>query len=303
MWRQVHKRPSEDGGRMREPLANDEHPSGRGGYGSSVSPGNELKMCPLQFIAFTLILTFFAVFAVGCTKTNVPHPDAGNAVSIAYLKSMYEREPVTVTGDIYINARVISTDQYGNFYKTLMLEDDTGGIAMRIDLDNYHRTYYRGMRLRVACNALVISSYGGMLQLGAYAWTDAQPDLGRISANRLPAVITIVAGMDVTPEPLLLTIPELSPDHIGRFAAFNGVQFADAESGRTWSDPDADTDRQICDREGNTLIIRTSRHAEFAGRLLPSRSGYIEGVVTYFNGNYQLVVCSESAAVMESPRF
>lgn len=240
------------------------------------------------------------LLAAGCVRSEDPQ-FGENTVSIAYLKSLYGREAVTIAGEVYIAGHVVSTDQYGNFYKTLFLEDETGGIAIRIDLENYHRAYYRGMRLRVACNALVISSYGGMLQLGAYSYDEGSPDLGHISANRLPAVLTIEHDNDKAPEPLSLTIPELAPEHIGRFASFEGVQFAD--EGVAWSEADADSDRPVRDRDGNSLIVRTSRYAEFAGRILPAHSGYIEGVVTYFSGNYQLVVCSESSAVMESPRF
>ena len=243
-----------------------------------------------------------ALFAAGCKSGSGPEYRDGG-VTIAYLKSLYARSPVTVEGYVYIAGRVVSTDQYGNFYKTLVVEDETGGIAIRIDLENYHRTYFRGMQIRIACNALVLSSYGGMLQLGAYSWEEGSPDPGYIAANRLAAVITVDSDKDQTPEPTPLGIPDLAPRHIGCFVAFEDVQFADPETGLTWSGAEADTDRHVIDRNGNRLIVRTSRFALFAGRTLPHGSGYIEGVMTYFNGKYQLVVCSDTYAVMEKPRF
>ena len=249
------------------------------------------------------IIVFFAVLlAVGCAKNPEPEFRAGD-VSIAWLKSLYGRQPVVVTGDTYITGRVTSTDQYGNFYKTLFIEDDTGGICLRIDLEDYHRTYFRGMHLRIACNALVLSSYGGMLQLGAFSYDAVTPDLSAIPRDRLAAVITIREGEDEAVEPPLLAISELAPQHIGRFVAFDGVQFDDDAVVHTWSEVAADTDRYLTDRAGNRIAVRTSRRATFASRPLPSRSGYIEGVVTYFNGRYQLVVCSDMSAIMDEARF
>ena len=250
-----------------------------------------------------MVLSVAVVLAcAGCKSGSGPEYRSGD-VTIAYLKSMYGRSAVTVEGEVYISGRVVSTDQYGNFYKTLFVEDDSGGISIRIDLTDYHRTYYRGMQVRVTCNALVLSSYGGTLQLGAYSYTEGSSDLGYISANRLPAVITIDEGKGGPPEPTTLTIDGLSPGDIGRLAAFENVQFIDGELPLCWADAEADTDRHITDRSGNTLIVRTSRFADFAGRTLPAGSGYIEGVLTYFNGSYQLVVCSDIYAVMKSPRF
>jgi hypothetical protein len=51
------------------------------------------------------------------------------------------------------------------------------------------------------------------------------------------------------------------------------------------------------------LVVRTSRYADFAHRILPSGSGYIEGVLGYFNGTYQLRVCDDQKAMMYEPRF
>ena len=250
----------------------------------------------------TSIILLAALLAVGCAKNPEPEFRTGD-VSIAWLKSLYGRQPVVVTGDTYITGLVTSTDQYGNFYKTLFIEDDTGGICVRIDLEDYHRTYFRGMRLRIACNALVLSSYGGMLQLGAFSWDAATPDLGAIPRERLAAVITVCEGEDEAVEPPLLAIPDLTSAHIGQFVAFDGVQFGDNAAEHTWSEPTADTDRYLTDRAGNRIAVRTSHRATFAARPLPLRSGYIDGVATWFNGRYQLVVCSDMSAIMHEARF
>jgi hypothetical protein len=98
-----------------------------------------------------------------------------------------------------------------------------------------------------------------------------------------------------------LTFGELSLDDISTFVAFEGVHFAG--EGLSWAEtenevgldgeiiePLSATNRHLVDAAGDTLIVRTSRYARFAPWPLPEGSGRIEGVVGYFNGDYQLVV-------------
>ena len=49
--------------------------------------------------------------------------------------------------------------------------------------------------------------------------------------------------------------------------------------------------------------MRTSRYARFADDVLPIRSGYVEGILGWFNNSYQLRVIDARNVIMESPRF
>lgn len=240
-----------------------------------------------------------SIFAACRSEPSAGPEPADNTVSIAYLKSLYERSAVIVDGEVFIRGRVVSTDQYGAFYNTLYVEDSTGAIAVRVDMENYHRIYFRGMEVVIACNSLMIDSYGGMLRLGVGSPDGFVP----IPQWRVPSVVSIVEGTDISPVPTMLTIGELSARWIGCYAAFECVQFT--EPGQTWSNEDAGaaTNRTLVDCNGFTLTVRTSAHASFAGHLLPSGSGYIEGIITYFNGEYQLEVCSHTVAIMTGERF
>jgi hypothetical protein len=245
----------------------------------------------------------------GCRGGGIEYREpTGAHISIADLKSRFERAPVAIEGEIYITGRVVGSDQWGAFYKTLVLEDATGGIAVRIDMENYHRTYMRGMLVKVACNSLVLSSYGGVVELSAYAHDQAAaPLLGRIPRERLPAVLYVQSGEDEEVMPTLVTtIGALSPEHVSRMVALDDVQFE--EAGQAWCDAAAveagvGTDRHVVDRTGRRLIVRTGPYAGFADRLLPVGSGRIEGVIGWFSGSYQIEVCTADHAVMDGARF
>ena len=217
------------------------------------------------------------------------HQDLNSHVSIAYLKSLYERAPVVIDSEIFISGRVVSSDQYGAFYKTIVIEDQTGGIAIKVDKEYYYRIYHPPDILEVACNSLIISNYGGELQLTGKSGA-------HISSALLPSVI-VRSRSDGDAAPLALDIDRISPLHVNRWVCFDDVQF---EETGTWYHPD---DRYLVDRAGRRLRVHTTQHAYFAAAPLPTQSGYIEGVLGIFDGEYQLKVWSNIYAVMERERF
>jgi hypothetical protein len=234
---------------------------------------------------------------------NIPKPPGEEqTVSIAFLKTLYNNAPVRITGEYRIAGAVVSDDRRGNFYKTLVLDDGTGGIEVRLDMEEIFKEFWIHSRVTVRCNGLWLGSYGGTLQLGAEPCDDFQ-------TRPLPPV-AIAEHLFVDKEhygevkPFALTFGELSQRHVSTFVAFEGVRFV--EQGSCWAetetgtetgtetdptDPPSATNRHLVDGDGNTLIVRTSRYATFAPWPLPEGVGRIEGVLGYFNGEYQLVVC------------
>lgn len=229
------------------------------------------------------------------------HPADPETVSIAFLKTLYKGAPVRIADEYRITGAVVSSDAHGNFYKTLVLDDGTAGIEVKLDMEDIFKTFRIHTRVTVRCNGLWLGSYGGVLQLGGEPFGDYQTQYlpAAVIAEHLQADDalhgTVIARR--------LTIAGLEPRHISSFAEFAGVQFIDEEAGLNWSEEDADTDRHLVDAAGDTLIVRTSRHADFALRALPRMNGTIEGVLGWFNGRYQLVVCDSQKAAFESERF
>lgn len=216
-------------------------------------------------------------------------------VSIAYLRSLYKQYNTLIDSELYITGRVVSSDQYGAFYKNIVIEDATGGINLRVDMDNYYRVYLQGVRVRVACNSLTISDYGGEIRLGYGA--------GYISNSMLPSTIIALESQTEKPIPATLTIGQITPENINCLVRIDGVQFE--EMGAMWCDMEleAGTDRHLIDKKGDRLVVRTNPNVTFRNALLPTGSGYIEGILGVFNGVYQLQIWSNRYLDMESERF
>lgn len=112
-----------------------------------------------------------------------PSPDYQEPVkmeathTIAELVGMYEKgKPLEIAEDIVIAGKVSTTDQPGNIYKSLYIQDETGGIELKIGKNGLYNDYKPGQTLYVKCNGLTLGQYGykdnptyggaGMVQLG-----------------------------------------------------------------------------------------------------------------------------------------
>lgn len=251
-----------------------------------------------------LLISLAAFVACNPPSTIPDNPSIKEeTVSIAYLKTLYTGAPTRITGELHISGRVVGSDVRGNFYKTLVVDDGTGGIEVKLDLEEIFKRFMIHTAVDVRCNGLWLGSYGGTLQLGAEPFGDFQTQY--IPEGDIPLHITCDENFTDEVLPRKLTIGTLSARDISTFVCFEGVQFAGEEMGLGWAEVGAehDTDRHLVDESGNRLVVRTSRYADFAGRTLPSGCGYIEGVLGYFGDTYQLRVCDDQKASMYEPRF
>jgi len=101
----------------------------------------------------------------------------GKIITISELAKMYTvgRGPVDITTDLLICGKVSSSDQSGNIYKSFYLQDDTGGIEIKVGRYSLYNIYKPGQTVYVYLNGLTIGMYGyktgnyggnGMLQVG-----------------------------------------------------------------------------------------------------------------------------------------
>ena len=96
--------------------------------------------------------------------------------TIAALTATYTHgSPFEMTGGKVIGGRVSTTDQPGNFYKSLYIQDATGGIEIKLGKNGLYNDYLEGQYIKVSCDDLFLGEYGyksgsnygnGMVQIG-----------------------------------------------------------------------------------------------------------------------------------------
>ena len=95
--------------------------------------------------------------------------------SIKDLALTYKHGKPIDLEDGMIAGRVITTDQPGNFYKSLYIQDETGGMEIKIGRNGLYNDYHEGQMIYVRLDGLTLGEYGfktgnyggnGMVQVG-----------------------------------------------------------------------------------------------------------------------------------------
>lgn len=103
--------------------------------------------------------------------------DFDKITTIADLAKKYTAHgsPFEMTGGLVISGRVSTTDQPGNFYKSLYIQDETGGMEIKIGQNGLTNNYLEGQEIFIDCDGLYLGEYGyksgakngnGMVQIG-----------------------------------------------------------------------------------------------------------------------------------------
>lgn len=219
-------------------------------------------------------------------------PAGRQTITVAALKERCHGPSVRIAEELNIRGMVVANDAYGEFPKTLVLEDGTGGIEILADLPDLSHDYELGCSLTVLCNGLSLGDYGGKIQLGAPS--EGSYPVARIPAERIARHLRRNSGNIGGRIPLTLGFDVLASRLISRYVRFTHVRFAIEEQGLPFCDRDPEsgellsTDRHLVDDGNDTLVLRTLPGCEYANEPLPAGRGSINGILDYFNGTYQL---------------
>lgn len=251
-------------------------------------------MNKLSLILTSLCIVVAITFLGSCVKDKfdppaekIPSVDFTSNTTIAALRAMHVNAGVldTLTNDIIIQGVVVATDESGNYYKVIVIQDSTGGIEILLDQTDIYTSFRLGQKVFVKCKGMYLGDYGGNIQLG-YNYNGA--------IGRLPAVFIkdhlFADGMPgEVPAPKIVTIPGISLSDQGTLIQFDSVTFP--EAGYIFATTDASaTNRTITDAFQNSIVLRTSMYANFAGLTIPSGFGSVRGILSTFNGTFQFAI-------------
>lgn len=269
-------------------------------------------MKKLFFPVFALIFTAVLTLTFNaCVDKDFDQPPINNGTNpegivanttIAQLKALHDGFDITdITDDVIIEAVVTTNDEAGNFYKEIYVQDATGGIKIGLDFTEIYNDYQEGRKLFIKCQNLKIDEFSGIYSLGP-----AVGDNGLLV--RMPKVIAdehIFPGeLNHFVTPNVVTINEIDGDVLGTLVTLENVQFIDGELGGTYADADNQTtlNRNLMDCNGNTIIMRNSGFASFAGVSLPTGNGSVTGIANQFFDDKQMFISDTDDVNMTAER-
>ena len=270
-----------------------------------------------QFKSYLLMLVA-AFVMVGCAdefdRPPIHEPIAANAdkvnTTIYDLKYTYwddARNYIDTIGqtadgeDIIIKGRVISSDETGNIYKSLVIQDETAALALSINQNSLYTTYRLGQEIVINATGMYIGKYNGLQQLGYPEWyaqgnaweaTFMAPELFKEHAeiNGFPRVAEI--------DTMVVSLGSLPSDPSGlctwqsQLVRLDDVMFTEADGKATFATDDANTNRTLQDMNGNTIIVRNSNYADFRSQKLPVGTGSVVGILSYYGTAWQILLRS-----------
>jgi uncharacterized membrane protein (DUF441 family) len=266
----------------------------------------------------TLIITIATITMIAACNKKFDEPDGTfvdpNLPVTMTLKELKALLPtagtvVEITDDKIIAGIVVADDRSGNFYKSIAIQDASGGISIRLDGTNTFNSYPVGRRIYIKVKGLCIGEYGGMVQLGAIDNSSSTLKQTPIPQNLFDQYIVKGSlGNTITPKvitnfgDLVTTLQDSVQNTLIQFSDFQVIA---ADTSKTFGDPNLTTSAvninlQNC--SGNSIILRSSSYSNFAGINVPNGKGTITAIYTFFNGTKQLLIRDTSDIQFKDPR-
>src|SRR5690606_26791214 len=209
---------------------------------------------------------------------------------------------------------VVSNDSTGNFFKTISVQDDptnpTRGIQVEMDRTNLFNNFPLGSKVKVNLNGLHVGYDNVVVKVGdTYVDSNGNTRVGRMANHKIDSHVSITCEgrFDLTP----VTFPDIASAKasgiLNTLVRIENVQFQ--TTGVTYADAEnQETENRIlegatAETNGQTIILRNSGYATFAGETVPEGSGSITCVLSKYNSDWQLYIRDTNDVQFDNPRF
>jgi hypothetical protein len=209
--------------------------------------------------------------------------------NIKAIKELYQGARLQIADDLVFEATIIADDQFGNYYKTIVVQDDQSGIEVKINDYDLYLTYAVGQKLLVSCKNLYVDTYGGVVQLGSVYNDNGEEKFGGIDPSSLSSHIQLISG-GVALAPTVMEINSLNNEYLGMLIELQNVQFIEADLNKTYAESAASANRTLTNCNGTQTIVRTSSYADFAGNQIAQGNGSFVGILSAYNGSFQFLI-------------
>ncbi len=216
-------------------------------------------------------------------------------VSIAYLKSLCKGDHYRITENYSIRGVVVATDWLGEFYKSAVIVDKTGGLEFAVDSRNIQEHLSIYSEATILCNGLMLARIGGKIELGAPPTSDFPLD--NIDDMMFDRYIRVM-GLCEDFAPTTKEFSEIGVSDISAFICFENIRICDEERGLAWCDivdgKPITTYRTFIDHKGDTFAVRTLPYCIYATKTIPTKEITVIGVIDYSDNRYFLRIANKT---------
>lgn len=241
-----------------------------------------------------LILILFALSIVGCGK---PTPTVDVAIDdytclISELRAAISTsKSVVIEDNIIVHGRVTSSDEEGNFSRSMIVEDESGAVEILIADRNLCTTYPEGLLVALHLKGCAAGYSQGVLQVGRKTEEYDYYDIGYIETKESEHRIIKRSSSVEQITPRLTSIADLSREDTGRLIRIDSLTLyhstsIDTLAGMTLNDATWQGYALFRNVKGDSIAVYTSSEAQFADRSIATTPLSITGILQWskYNG-------------------
>ena len=277
-----------------------------------------MKLNLLKPVAIALLTAFAITSCVKDDDYDIPDPNgkkplpdySGQVVSFANVLTKVTASVATYTADEAIEGYVISSDEGGNFYKKIYIQnaDKNQGLSVAIDKSGLYTEFPVGAKVQLRLKDLTTQLNNSAIEVGYGTYTAKS---GRVSVGTMAEAIYKKHLFDTGERKTVAelakvsnSIQEVSTDaHVDQLITLKGVHFPTDAVGKTLYDKSnalgGATNYKLTDANGKTIIFRTSSYAKFKDEKVPAGEVEVTGVLTKFNKDYQFMISNYADLVVK----
>ena len=242
-----------------------------------------------------VLITILMLTVFGCNNPKEPVIEGDITPRTATIATLRQQIGTvsgrTIDHNVIVQGRVTSSDKDGNFYRSLVIEDESGAMEIMVGLYDLYTLYPEGTLLSLNLKGCATDYDYGILRAGAKAHAYDSYDVTYIS-SREDIDRVIERSRDVAPiEPRHTTISELSNRACGELIRIEGLELRhttsiDTLQGMTLADATWRGYALFFDTMGDSIAVYTSENSRFAKSSIPTTPISITGILQHgpYNG-------------------
>lgn len=211
---------------------------------------------------------------------------------------LYQGTTTKILQDLILEAYVISSDEMGNFFNTLHVQDKaiipTAGIQIEIELRDSYLRFSPGDKVYLHLKGLYLGRSKGIFALGSAYTSFGNLILSRIPAHAISKHIEKSCDKQAAVVPMVTTIGDIEFQHANTLITIENLEFSEEELGQSYAVAEEISKRILVDCMDQQLLLRTSGYADFSQKLVPEGMGAITGIYYPENDVPQLLVRSQT---------
>lgn len=212
---------------------------------------------------------------------------------------------------IIVKGRVISADSTGNIYKKLVIQDETGALAISANMKEMYKKYHFGQEVYVNLTGIHVGKYANLFQVGApEAYSQGLDGLQTtfLSETDFKLHVQPVGWQEQSKvDTLVISLADVCKikdkadviKNMSRLIRLDNVYWENA--GQPYSTTGNTSNQNLCDKAGNTIVVRCSGYSNFYWNIMPGGLGSVVGILGQFNQTLQLELIGLSGVIGFDP--